>query len=58
MGNVISANNISDENIIEIVKDIYTEATLLFAAFVKAKPDNDDLLMAMSSLSEDVRKQL
>ncbi len=55
---VISANKIPDENIIEIVKDIYTEATLLFSSFVKAKPDNDDLLMAMSSLPEDVRKQL
>ncbi|MBZ0107552.1 MAG: phosphoglycerate kinase [Candidatus Scalindua rubra] len=58
MENVISTNNIPDENIIKIVKDIYSEATLLFSSFVKAKPDNDDLLMAMSSLSEDVRKQL
>ncbi|MFV1976187.1 MAG: phosphoglycerate kinase, partial [Candidatus Scalindua sp.] len=37
---VISANKIPDENVIEIVKDIYTEATLLFSSFVKAKPDN------------------
>jgi glutamate dehydrogenase (NAD(P)+) len=58
MESVLKAHNISDESIIEIIKDIYTEATLLFSSFVKAKPDNDDLLMAMSSLSEDVRKQL
>ena len=58
MENVISANNIPDENIIEIVKDIYTEATLLFSSFVKAKPDNDDLLMAVAALPEEARKQL
>lgn len=33
---VITANNIPDESIIEIVKDIYTEAIHLFASFVKA----------------------
>ncbi|MBS1258951.1 MAG: Phosphoglycerate kinase [Candidatus Scalindua arabica] len=55
---VITANNIPDESIIEIVKDIYTEAIHLFASFVKAKPDNDDLLMAVSALPEEARKQL
>ena len=58
MENVISANNISDETIIEIVKDIYTETTLPFSSFVKAKPDNDDLLMAVAALPEGARKQL
>ena len=58
MESVLYTHNISDESIIELIKDIYTEATRLFAAFVKAKPDNDDLLMAMASLPENVRKQL
>jgi glutamate dehydrogenase (NAD(P)+) len=58
MENVISSNNIPDENIIEIIKDIYTEATLLFSSFVKSKPDNDDLLMAMATLPEGARKQM
>jgi len=58
MENVISVNNIPDDTIIEIVKDIYTEATLLFSSFVKAKPDNDDLLMAVAALPEEARKQV
>jgi hypothetical protein len=58
MENVISAHNISDESIIEIIKDIYTEATFLFSSFVKAKPDNDDLLMAVAALPEGARKVL
>jgi hypothetical protein len=58
MENVISVNNILDDTIIEIVKDIYTEATLLFSSFVKAKPDNDDLLMAVAALPEEARKQV
>ena len=58
MENVISANNIPDENITEIVKDIYTESTLLFSSFVKAKPDNDGLLMAMAALPEEAGKQI
>ena len=47
-----------DENTIEIIKDIYTEAIHLFTSFVKAKPDNDDLLMAKSALPEEAKKQL
>ncbi|MBT6230527.1 MAG: hypothetical protein HOI47_28135, partial [Candidatus Scalindua sp.] len=58
MERVLYAHNISDESIIEIIKDIYTEATLLFSSFVKAKPDNDDLLMAVAALPEEARKQL
>jgi glutamate dehydrogenase/leucine dehydrogenase len=58
MENVISANSIPDASIIEIIKDIYTEATRLFSAFVKAKPDNDDLLMAVAALPEEASKQL
>ncbi|MBT3881533.1 MAG: hypothetical protein HOF76_21130 [Candidatus Scalindua sp.] len=58
MESVISANSIPDENITEIVKDIYTEATLLFSSFVKAKPDNDDLLMAVAALPEGAKKQV
>ena len=58
MENVISTNNIPDENITQIVKDIYTEATLLLSSFVKAKPDNDDLLMAVAALPEEARKQM
>jgi hypothetical protein len=58
MESVITTNNIPDESIIEIVKDIYTEAIRLFASFVKAKPENDDLLMAMAALPEGARKQL
>ena len=56
--NVISADSIPDKNITEMVKEIYTEATSLFAAFVKAKPDNDDLLMAVEALPEGARKQV
>ncbi len=58
MESVISSNNIPDENITEIIKDIYTEATILFSSFVKAKPDNDDLLMAVAALPEEARKQI
>ncbi len=58
MESVLYAHNISDGDIIEIIKDIYTEATLLFSSFVKAKPDNDDLLMAMAALPEGARKVL
>ena len=58
MESVLNAYNISDESIIEIIKDIYTEATLLFSSFVKAKPDNDDLLMAVAALPEEARKQI
>ncbi len=58
MESVLSAHNISDESIIEIVKDIYTEAIRLFTSFVKAKPDNDDLLMAVSTLPENSRNQV
>ncbi len=58
MESVLSAHNISDESIIEIVKDIYTEAIRLFTSFVKAKPDNDDLLMAVSALPENSRSQV
>jgi len=58
MEKVISTNSIPDENIIEIIKDIYTEATLLFSSFVKDKPDNDDLLMAVAALPEEARKRI
>jgi hypothetical protein len=58
MESVITINNLPDESIIGIVKDIYTVALRLFASFVKAKPDNDDLLMAMAALPESARKQL
>ena len=58
MESVITINNIPDESIIEIVKDIYTEAIRLFASFVKAKPENDDLLMAMAALPEEARKAI
>lgn len=57
MESVITTNNIPDESIIEIVKDIYTEAIRLFASFVKAKPENDDLLMAMAALPDGARKR-
>ena len=57
MESVITINNIPDESIIEIVKDIYAEAINLFASFVKAKPENGDLLMATSALPESARKQ-
>jgi hypothetical protein len=58
MESVLHAHNISDESIIEIIKYIYTEATFLFSSFVKAKPDNDDLLMAVAALPEGARKQV
>jgi hypothetical protein len=55
---VLHTSKILDENIIETIKDIYTEAIRLFASFVKAKPDNDDLLMAKSALPEEAKRQL
>ena len=58
MEGAITAHNIPDNNIIEIVKDIYTEAIRLFTSFVKAKPENDDLLMAMAALPEGSRKHV
>ncbi|MHC4453614.1 MAG: phosphoglycerate kinase, partial [Planctomycetota bacterium] len=58
MESVLNAHNISDESIIEIVKEIYTEAIRLFTSFVKAKPDNDDLLMAVSALPESTKNQM
>jgi hypothetical protein len=58
MESVITINNLPDESIIEITKEIYTEAIHLFSSFVKAKPDNDDLLMAVAALPEEARKQL
>ncbi|MGR3301538.1 MAG: Glu/Leu/Phe/Val dehydrogenase dimerization domain-containing protein, partial [Candidatus Scalindua sp.] len=58
MESVITINNLPDESIIEIVKEVYTEAIHFFASFVKAKPDNDDLLMAVAALPEEARKQL
>ena len=58
MESVLYAHNISDGDITEIIKDIYTEATLLFSSFVNAKPDNDDLLMAVAALPEGARKQI
>ncbi|GAX61509.1 glutamate dehydrogenase/leucine dehydrogenase [Candidatus Scalindua japonica] len=58
MESVLHAHNISDESIIEIIKDVYTEATLLFSLFVKAKPDNDDLLMAVAALPEEAKKRI
>ena len=58
MEKVLNAHNISDGSIIEIIKEIYTEAIFLFSSFVKAKPDNDDLLMAVAALPEEARKVL
>ena len=58
MEGAITAHNIPDNNIIEIVKDIYTEAIRLFTSFVKAKPENDDLLMAMAALPEGSRNHV
>jgi hypothetical protein len=55
---VLHISKILDENTIEIVKNIYIEAIHLFASFVKAKPDNDDLLMAMAALPEEAKRQL
>ena len=55
---VLHISKILDENTIEIIKDIHAEAIRLFASFVKAKPDNDDLLMAMAALPEEAKKQL
>jgi len=55
---VLHTSKILDENTIEIIKDIHAEAIRLFTSFVKAKPDNDDLLMAVSALPEEARKQL
>lgn len=45
-------------DIIETAVNIYMEAIRLFASFVKAKPENEDILMATSALPEDARKQL
>ncbi len=58
MESVLGAHNISDENIIEYIKEIYTKAIHLFTSFVKDKPDNDDLLMAVSTLPEISRNQV
>jgi len=55
---VLHTSKILDENIIETIKVMYTEALRLFASFVKAKPDNDDLLMAMAALPEEAKRQL
>ncbi|HJO13051.1 MAG TPA: hypothetical protein QGI39_13530, partial [Gammaproteobacteria bacterium] len=55
---VLHISKILDENTIEIIKDIHAEAIRLFASFVKAKPDNDDLLMAMAALPAEAKKQL
>ncbi len=55
---VLHISKIIDENTIEIIKDIHAEAIRLFASFVKAKPDNDDLLMAKSALPEEAKRQL
>jgi hypothetical protein len=54
---VLNTSKIIGGDIGVIVKDIYTEANSLFASFVKAKPENDDLLTAMSALPESARKQ-
>jgi hypothetical protein len=54
---VLNTSKIIGGDIGVIVKDIYTEAIHLFASFVKAKPENGDLLMAMSALPESARKQ-
>ncbi len=56
--NVISANNIQDENMVELIKYIYAEAIGLIASSVKSKPENDDIIMAISSLPERVRKEI
>ncbi len=58
MESVLNAHNISDESIVEIIKKIHTEAIRLFTSFVKAKPDNDDLLMAVSALPKNSRNQV
>ncbi|HHT9124227.1 MAG TPA: phosphoglycerate kinase [Candidatus Brocadiia bacterium] len=42
----------------ELIKDIYAEAINLFACFVKAKPENDDLLRAISALPERARRMV
>ena len=55
---VIATNNIPDETVRKTVQDIYARAVPLFASFMKAKPENGDLLMALSALPERARKQL
>ena len=55
---VIATNNIPDETVRKTVQDIYARAVQLFASFMKAKPENGDLLMALSALPERARKQL
>ena len=55
---VMSTNKISDKDIIEIIKDIYEEAISLFTSFVNDKPENNDIMMAISTLPERARKQL
>ncbi|MDR4496631.1 MAG: phosphoglycerate kinase [Candidatus Scalindua sp.] len=55
---VLATNKITDSKVGKIVQDIYTKATQLFASFMKAKPENDDLLIALSQLPERARKQL
>ena len=54
---VLNTSKIIGGDIGVIVKDIYAEAIRLFASFVKAKPENGDLLTAMSTLPESARKQ-
>jgi glutamate dehydrogenase/leucine dehydrogenase len=54
---VLNTSKIIGGDIGVIVKDIYMEAIRLFASFVKAKPENGDLLTAMSTLPESARKQ-
>jgi hypothetical protein len=55
---VLNTSKIIGGDIGVIVKDIYTEAVSLFSSFVKAKPENGDLLTATSALPESARKQL
>ncbi|GJQ59580.1 MAG: phosphoglycerate kinase [Candidatus Scalindua sp. AMX11] len=55
---VLASNKIADADVGRIAEDIYAKATCLFASFVKAKPGNDDLLMALAALPERARKML
>ncbi|MDR4505334.1 MAG: phosphoglycerate kinase [Candidatus Scalindua sp.] len=55
---VLTTNRITGSGIGKTVHDIHAKAACLFASFVKTKPGNDDLLMALSALPERVRKQL
>jgi glutamate dehydrogenase/leucine dehydrogenase/3-phosphoglycerate kinase len=45
-------------DIVKLIEDIYMEAIRLFTIFVKAKPENGDLLTAISTLPENARRQL